>query len=150
MQSSHAYPYDEPQAQIPSYPTSVQRSHPVSVGFSTAAQTLNRSPYDELRAPYYSQQPHQTSAPAGIHPREGAYVPVQTSQYVASAPYREGQPASGERQAYSGYLYETPYTQPSQYPTASQIPVNQDVDRRRFIPTPSEMAQAYPNYASSS
>jgi len=155
MHSSRPYPYDEQEAQIPSYSAPAQRLHQASPNFPTPAQALNRSPYDELHASYFSQ--HQLPT-GGMHPREGApYVPAQPSQYVppgaVSTQYTTAHSrhvvhkhSLDERHSYAGYLYGAPSPQ---LPVPSQFSRTQDLDRP-FIPTPSEMTNVYSNHACSS
>jgi hypothetical protein len=155
MHPSRSYAYDEEQAPLSSYSTTAPRSHQASPNFPTTAQTLNRPPYDGLQASYYAQQQLHNNTSNTIHTREGApYVSTQTSRYLSSPQYRDGQshnvgykPPPGH--SYSGYLYQTPYTDSSQFPATGRFSVNQDMERRQFIPTPSEMARVYPSHTSS-
>ena len=159
MQPSSSYPYGDPPAQLSSYATPIQRSQNTTASLSTTNQISNRSPYDELRTPHYSQQ-HHTRTPSGLHPGDGAvYVPVprppQPSHHVhANAPYHSHSPDAGykqssgeQRSSYPGYLFEAPYSDSAQFSTPSQ-PIIQDVNRHHFLPTPSEIARAYPSYPS--
>jgi hypothetical protein len=160
MHPSRSYTYDDQPPQISAYNRSLQTSS----NRPAHAQSLNRPSYEELRASYLAQQQLRSNNPTtGLDPREGAaYVPLHTppppNQYLTPAQYNDGQPhgagykqSSDNRLPYPGYMYEQAYPGSSQFPASNPFPVpNQDVNRRGFVPTPSEMVHVYPNYSGSS
>jgi len=137
MHHPRPYSYDE-QSHHPAYPGSAQsKPHPTSSGFPMHSQTSHQSHYQRQPGspPYYVPPPPHISPPPAQGMRQyphQAFNNSQTARVAETGYYQSSSMASSRAE----YPSSTPYAQP---------PVNRD-RQHGFIPTPSEIAQSYPNY----